>query len=97
MLVTNSNSAFVGSIPEHYDKYLGPLIFEEYSKDFANRLNIPDDGNLLEVAAGTGLATRHMRNVLPRDIRITVTDLNELLLEIAKRQLPSLNTMTLPT
>ena len=97
MLVTNSNSAFVGSIPEHYDKYLGPLIFEEYSKDIANRLNIPENGNLLEVAAGTGLATRHMRDVLHTDIRITVTDLNEPMLEIAKRKFPTLNNMHFQT
>ena len=31
----DGNTDFVGSIPEYYDKYLGPLIFEEYSKDIA--------------------------------------------------------------
>ncbi|MDH3942573.1 MAG: class I SAM-dependent methyltransferase [Anaerolineae bacterium] len=91
--MTNTNSAFVGSIPEHYDKYLGPLIFEEYSIDLASRLNIPEGGSLLEIAAGTGLATRHMRTALPDDINIIVTDLNEDMLEIAQRKFPSQNNM----
>lgn len=78
------NNSFVGSIPEYYDKYLGPLIFEEYSIDFASRINVPQGGKLLEIAAGTGLATRHIKNSLPKNATITVTDLNEPMLEIAK-------------
>ncbi|MDH5508376.1 MAG: class I SAM-dependent methyltransferase [Anaerolineae bacterium] len=95
--MTVSNSAFVGSIPEHYDKYLGPLVFEEYSIDLASRLNIPDGGSLLEIAAGTGLATRHMRNSLPENVSITVTDLNEPMLEIAKKKFSSTNNMHFQT
>ena len=95
--MTNSNAAFVGSIPEYYDTYLGPLIFEEYSIDLANQLNIPEGGSLLEIAAGTGLATRHMRTVLPSDTSITVTDLNEAMLDVAKKKFPSQNNMRFQT
>ena len=29
---------FAGSIPETYDRYLGPLLFEPYAHDLAARL-----------------------------------------------------------
>lgn len=96
--MSDNNSAFIGkSIPEHYDKYLGPLIFEEYSIDLANRLNLPNSGSMLEVAAGTGLATRHLRSALPSDATITVTDLNEPMLDIAKSKFKDKSNMEFQT
>jgi hypothetical protein len=35
--MADTHTAFVCSIPENYDRYLGPLIFEEYAADVANR------------------------------------------------------------
>ncbi len=78
--MTASRAAFIGSIPEYYDQYLGPLIFEEYSADLARRVSVPPGGRVLETAAGTGIATRHLRNALPKDVRIVVTDLSETML-----------------
>lgn len=86
--MSDTNTAFVGSIPEYYDKYLGPLIFEEYSIDMATRLDLPEDGALLEIAAGTGLAARHLRAALPKNATITVTDLHTSMLELAKSKFP---------
>jgi ubiquinone/menaquinone biosynthesis C-methylase UbiE len=84
-----SHSAFIGSIPEYYDRYLGPLIFEEYGADLARRVSAPHGGTVLETAAGTGIAARHLRNILSKDVRIIVTDLNEPMLEFAKRKFDS--------
>lgn len=84
--MVDSHTAFIGSIPEHYDQYLGPLIFEEYALDLARRVSVPAGGTVLETAAGTGIATRQLRNVLPQDVKIVVTDLNEAMLEHAKRK-----------
>jgi len=44
---------FAGSIPEVYDKYLVPLIFEPYAIDLAQRLASYPLTNVLELAAGT--------------------------------------------
>jgi ubiquinone/menaquinone biosynthesis C-methylase UbiE len=85
--MADTNASFTGSIPEYYDKYLGPLLFEEYSVDLANRLKIPSGGKALEIAAGSGLATTHVRQAIPEDAHLTVTDLNEAMLEIAKEKL----------
>ncbi len=86
--MADSHTAFIGSIPEHYDQYLGPLIFEEYALDLARRISVPAGGIVLETAAGTGIATRHLRNVLPKDVKIVVTDLNESMLAWAGVGLP---------
>lgn len=82
--MTDNNSAFIGEIPGNYEKYLGPLIFREYAEDLANRVSIPTGGILLETAAGTGMATRQLRNAIDQDIKIVVTDLNEDMLNVAR-------------
>jgi hypothetical protein len=60
-----SHAAFIGSIPEYYDQYLGPLMFEEYGAEVARRVSVTPGGAVLETAAGTGIATHHLRNTLP--------------------------------
>ena len=42
---------FAGSIPDVYDRYLGPLIFEPYALELAGRLAEIRPGSVLEVAA----------------------------------------------
>ncbi|MCP4359277.1 MAG: hypothetical protein GY796_14790 [Chloroflexi bacterium] len=49
--MVDSHTAFIGAIPEYYDQYLGPLIFEEYAVDLAQRLSVPVGGTVLETAA----------------------------------------------
>ena len=78
------HSAFVGEIPHNYDKYLGPLIFKEYAQDLAIRITVPSGGVVLETAAGTGLATRQLRDTISEDVHIVATDLNKDMLDVAK-------------
>ena len=75
--MADSHSAFIGEIPRNYEKYLGPLIFSEYAEDLANRITVPTGGSVLETAAGTGMATRQLRDSISQDVRIVATDLNE--------------------
>jgi len=49
---------FAGSIPALYDRYLGPLIFEPYAMDLAERVSKPAPARILEIAAGTGIVSR---------------------------------------
>jgi SAM-dependent methyltransferase len=87
--MAESHSAFIGEIPRNYEKYLGPLIFSEYAEDLANRITVPAGGLLLEIAAGTGMATRQLRDSISQDVRIVATDLNEGMLDIAKGKFES--------
>ena len=81
MVATDAN--FAGSIPELYERYLVPLLFEPYAEDLARRLSDLRRGMLLELAAGTGVVTRVLRRALPSEVRIVATDLNAGMLKVA--------------
>lgn len=85
--MTDANAKFEGSIPENYDRYLGPVLFEPYARDLACRLEVQDGARVLEVACGTGIATRHLRDRLPPGARFVATDLNQPMLDHARRKL----------
>jgi SAM-dependent methyltransferase len=80
---TDTDKAFIGSIPKLYDTYLVPLIFEEYAADLANRLCARPLTQVLEIAAGTGVVTRALAATLSENITITATDLNQDMLDHA--------------
>lgn len=84
--MSDQHAAFVGSIPENYDRYLGPCLFEDYAKDIAQRVNVPDGGSVLEIACGTGIVTRKLRDSLPASARLVATDLNEAMIAYAKHK-----------
>ena len=48
---------FAGSIPEIYDRFLVPLIFEPYAADLADLITGAKPRDILETAAGTGVLT----------------------------------------
>lgn len=82
--MSHGHTAFVGSIPENYDKYLGPIFFDNYASDLVARL--PDSGltAVLEVACGTGIVTRRLRDSLPLNVRLVATDLNQAMIDWAR-------------
>ncbi|MEP7050874.1 MAG: class I SAM-dependent methyltransferase [Pseudomonadota bacterium] len=77
-----ADAIFAGSIPAIYEQYLVPLLFEPYADDLARRIATLRDGVMLEVAAGTGVVTRALRAVLPAEVQIIATDLNEAMLRL---------------
>ena len=80
-----SDGVFEGSVPELYDRYLVPLIFESYAGDLVRRLRPLDPGSVLEVAAGTGAVTRAMAAALPETTALTCSDLNQPMLDYAAK------------
>jgi len=81
--VSASDRLFAGSIPELYETCLVPLIFAPYAADLARRIAVRQAGNLLEIAAGTGVVTRALAAAMPAELRIVATDLNPAMLEQA--------------
>jgi len=81
-----NDASFVGSIPQHYDTGLGPLIFIDYAADMAKRVAASSPARVLEIAAGTGIVTRSLRDHLPAGTRLTATDLNPPMLDIAREK-----------
>ena len=82
----NNSAEFVGSIPDLYDRGLGPVIFADYAAEMAQRVAALAPARVLETAAGTGIVTRALRDRLPASTALTATDLNEPMLAIAQRK-----------
>jgi ubiquinone/menaquinone biosynthesis C-methylase UbiE len=78
------NARFQGSIPELYDRHLGPVAFEPYAADLVRRLRVSPGASVLEVACGTGILTRHLREHLPAEVKLVATDLNQPMIDYAR-------------
>ncbi|NLS16642.1 methyltransferase domain-containing protein [Rhizobium sp. P40RR-XXII] len=83
-----TDKVFAGSIPENYDRYIVPLIFEPFAADLARRAASLAPDAVLEIAAGTGVVTRALAPKLSPDTSYVVTDLNQPMLDYAASQQP---------
>jgi ubiquinone/menaquinone biosynthesis C-methylase UbiE len=85
--MAETDKVFAGSIPQLYDEFLVPLIFEYYARDLAARVAQVNPSDVLETAAGTGALTREMAARLSTQAAVTVTDLNQPMLDHAATRL----------
>lgn len=81
--MTGADKVFAGTIPEIYQRYLVPMIFEPYAKDMADRVARLSPLRMLELAAGTGVVTRAIATRLGTAAEIVATDLNQPMLDAA--------------
>jgi SAM-dependent methyltransferase len=72
------------SLPELYDRCLGPALFEPYAADLTRRLAERAGGAVLETACGTGVLTRRLRACLAPAVRLAATDLSQPMIEYAR-------------
>jgi SAM-dependent methyltransferase len=77
-------AAFAGSLAVFYDRYLVPLNFAPYAEVVADRVKVLLPRCVLETAAGTGVLTEALARILPSEVTITATDLNEAMIERGK-------------
>jgi SAM-dependent methyltransferase len=82
---------FDGSIPKNYDRYLAPFLFEPYARDLVGRIEFTAGLNILELACGTGIVTRHLAEQLPASAELTTTDINADMLGFAQDKLAAPN------
>lgn len=75
---------YVDEVVIPYDRDLGPVLFEHYGADTARRVAVLKPKNVLEIAAGTGIVTRHLRNMLDQDAKLTATDISDSMMEAAR-------------
>ncbi len=83
MVAPDIDRLFAGSIPQLYERYLVPLIFEPYAVDLAARVARRNPSSVLEIAAGTGVVTRRLASTLAPAVAIVATDLNQAMLDQA--------------
>jgi ubiquinone/menaquinone biosynthesis C-methylase UbiE len=84
--MSETDKVFAGSIPENYDRYLVPLIFESFAQDIAQRVAALSPRTILETAAGSGVVTRALTPRLSPDVSYVVTDLNQPMIDYAATQ-----------
>jgi SAM-dependent methyltransferase len=80
----SDDASFIGSIPENYDRGLGPVFFTDFADEMARRVAAVAPSRVLETSAGTGIVTRRLRDLLPAGAKLTVTDLNPPMLDVAR-------------
>jgi ubiquinone/menaquinone biosynthesis C-methylase UbiE len=88
--MAETSLSFSGSIPQMYDRYLGPVLFEPYAVDLARRVAAHAAGPVLEMACGTGVVTQQLRTYLKPAIKIVATDLSQPMLDYARAKLTML-------
>jgi len=74
-----------------YDQFFGPLFFEPYALEVVKRMDPTSINIVLEIAAGTGRVTRHIRERIPAPAKIIASDISEDMLGEAKKKLSHLN------
>jgi ubiquinone/menaquinone biosynthesis C-methylase UbiE len=87
--VSSSAAKFAGSVPRFYDRHLGPVLFEPYAADLVSRLPPVDGLRVLEIACGTGIVTRRLREALSDSAIVVATDLNEPMTAYARAAVPA--------
>lgn len=90
----NDSSAATSSydnMAAYYDQFLGPLYFEPYALEVGKRIKPLPVSLVLEIAAGTGRVTRHIREHIPFSAKLIASDINEEMLAEAKKKLGNLD------
>ena len=84
LVVPDHPAAYIDNIPQQYDRNLGPLLFADYAADMSGRVAAFSPQRVLEIATGTGIVSRQLRDLLPADAVLIATDINPPMLEIAR-------------
>lgn len=83
--MTSTSTNFTG--PQYYDELIGPVWFDPFAADLVRRLPQRPSGNVLEIACGTGLVTRRLRERLDPSLKLVATDLSKVMLDYARTKL----------
>jgi SAM-dependent methyltransferase len=83
--MVSASASFTG--PQYYNDCMGPLWFEPFAADLAQRLPEHPPGEVLEIACGTGIVTRRLRERLSPSLRLVATDLSKPMLDYARAKL----------
>ena len=82
---TEFSTSFVGTIPERYDRLLGPVFFDPSANDLSARVDL-SALPILELASGTGRLTGPLLRRLPPPHGVFALDLNTTMQLVARRR-----------
>ena len=78
-------ASFTG--PRYYDELLAPVSFGPFASELVRRIPEGLRGPVLEIACGTGVLTRPLREHLPPGTELVATDLSPAMLQYARERL----------
>lgn len=84
----STDTTWSGSMPEVYDRALGPVLFEPFAMETAHRIAGIAPRRVLEVAAGTGVLTAALAQTVPH-AELHATDLNPAMVAFGVSKVPS--------
>ena len=86
---SSGTAAFGADVASFYEQLMVPMIFEPFADDLVKRLSTSRLGDVLELAAGTGIVTRKLGS-LSADIAqsILATDISQAMLDKAQQIYP---------
>ena len=82
--MSDNKADFGGAVAQGYDRDMGPVFFAGYASETAQRVSALAPSRVLEVACGTGIVTRAMRDAMPGSTHLTATDLNPDMMAVAQ-------------
>ena len=87
---SSRSSSFVGSIPDTYDRHLGPVLCDPCATDLTRRID-PDATPILELASGTGRLTAPLLQRLnpAPPFAVVALDLSPGMQQVARARVPS--------
>ena len=85
--MANKENKYAGSVPDVYQEYLVPILFDPFAKDLATRIVAPEHGAILETACGTGVLAEYLLDRVDKGIKLIETDLNPAMLEATASRL----------
>src|SRR3954463_6802019 len=85
--MSNLHTTFAGSIPAFYDRCLGPAQFEPFGRELAALVPRDPGGDVLEIACGTGIVTRRLRDRVDPTRRVVASALSKAMLDYAQASL----------
>ncbi|RYY60917.1 MAG: methyltransferase domain-containing protein [Chitinophagaceae bacterium] len=74
-----------------YDAFFGPFYFEPYARELVARMDEGQQGEVLELGAGTGRVTAQIRKRIPAGSRLVASDIDAGMLAFAEKKLAQLD------
>ena len=71
--MAEKDTKFIGPVPDIYDRFMVPMLFEPYAVDMAARVAAIKPSHVLETAAGSGVTGKSRRAKVRRRMWKTVS------------------------
>ena len=72
-----------GSVPEAYDRFMAPQLFEPWAQELVGRAELRSGSSVLDVASGPGTVARLAAAVVGSDGRVVASDISAAMLAVA--------------